>query len=226
MSSTEPPTGPTPPHGDGSTPPPPPPPPPPTGGQYGTPPPPAPGYGSESQYGAPQYGTPPAGGYGQPPAPGYAGARPGELLDRFLARLIDLILVGIVGAIITAILTFGSDSWLLSNLISSIVTTAIYLGYFAFLESSRGQTLGKQIMKLKVVGPDGQSNPTMEQAVRRNIWLGFGILGIVPVLGQLVGGLAELVAIIVIAVGINSDTVRRQHWFDRFASGTQVLKIG
>ncbi|MXG90230.1 RDD family protein [Nocardioides flavescens] len=220
MSSTEPPNGPTPPYGEGSTPPPPPPPPPPpAGGQYGAPPP-APSYGSESQYGAPQYGTPP------PPAPGYGGTQPGELLPRFLARLIDGILVGIVAGVITAILTAASDSWLLNNLVSSILSAAIYLGYFAFLESSRGQTLGKQILKLKVVGPDGHSNPTMEQAVRRNIWAGLGILGVVPILGAIVGGLAQLVAVILIAVGINSDTARRQHWFDKFAGGTQVLKIG
>ena len=45
-------------------------------------------------------------------------------------------------------------------------------------------------MKLKVFGPDGASNPTMEQAVRRNIWTGFGILGVVPIIGALIGGLA------------------------------------
>jgi len=221
MSSTEPPTGPTPPYGEGSTPPPPPPPPP-TGGPYGTPPPPA--YGSGAQYGTPP--PPPTGAYGQPSAPGYAGTQPGELLPRFLARLIDGILVGIVAGIISAVLTAASDSWLLSNLVSSVVTAAIYLGYFAFLESSRGQTLGKQVMKLRVVGPDGHSHPTMEQAVRRNIWAGLGILGVVPILGTIVGGLAQLVAVIVIAVGINSDTARRQHWFDTFAGGTQVLKVG
>ncbi len=29
-----------------------------------------------------------------------------------------------------------------------------------------------------------------------------------------------------IAVGINTDTLRRQAWHDKFAGGTQVLKIG
>ena len=66
----------------------------------------------------------------------------------------------------------------------------------------------------------------MEQAVRRNIWTGFGIAGVVPIIGSLIGGLAELAAVIMIAVNINGDTVRRQHWFDKFAGGTQVLKIG
>ncbi len=77
-------------------------------------------------------------------------------------------------------------------------------------------------MKLKVVGPDGASNPTMEQAVRRNIWIAFGSLGIVvPVVGTILGGLAvDRAPSIMIAVGINGDTgqaaglarqVRRRH---------------
>ena len=53
-----------------------------------------------------------------------------------------------------------------------MITTLISLGYYAYFESNRGATIGKQLMKLKVVGPDGVSNPTMEQAVRRNIFHG------------------------------------------------------
>jgi uncharacterized RDD family membrane protein YckC len=150
--------------------------------------------------------------------------QPGSLLDRFLARFIDGILVGIVVVIINVVLAAASNSWILTNLVSSVVGAVLYLGYFAYLESNRGQTLGKQIMKLKVEGPSG-GNPTMEQAVRRNIWTAFGIAGVVPVIGALIGSLAQLAAVILIAVNINSDP-RRQHWFDKFAGGTQVLKIG
>jgi uncharacterized RDD family membrane protein YckC len=150
--------------------------------------------------------------------------QPGSLLDRFLARFIDGILVGIVVVIINVVLAAASNSWIRTNLVSSVVGAVLYLGYFAYLESNRGQTLGKQIMKLKVEGPSG-GNPTMEQAVRRNIWTAFGIAGVVPVIGALIGSLAQLAAVILIAVNINSDP-RRQHWFDKFAGGTQVLKIG
>ncbi len=59
----------------------------------------------------------------------------------------------------------------------------------------------------------------MEQAVRRNIWYAFGII-------PFVGGLAELASVILIAIGINGDPVNRQHWFDTFAGGTKVIKIG
>jgi uncharacterized RDD family membrane protein YckC len=166
--------------------------------------------------------------------------RPGELLDRFLARLIDGVILGVVYGILFAILgaalirdakvnsdfTVDEGSSVLFYIVFSIVISALQLGYFGYLESSRGQTIGKQIMKLRVYGPDGTSNPTMEQAIRRNIWLAAGFIGVIPVLGTVLSGLGQLVAIILIVVGINGDPVRRQHWFDQFAGGTQVMKIG
>lgn len=178
----------------------------------------------------------------QPPpaAPGpaagpQAGARPGELLDRFLARLIDFVLLAVVNAIIVVAIVIGAfmgdsggfygTSSVAGDIVAAIVSTAIYLAYFGYLESSRGQTVGKMVMKLRTVGPSG-GNPTMEQALRRNIWVGFGIAGVVPVVGPAVGAIAELAAVIMIAVGINNDTVNRQAWHDTFAGGTRVVKVG
>ena len=180
------------------------------------------------------YEPPPA--PNQPPygaAPG--GTRPAELLDRFLARLIDGILTGVVNAIIVSAIVvgammgesggFGVASSFAAGAIAAVLSTAIYLGYYSFMESSRGQTVGKMVMKLRTVGPTGD-NPTFEQAIRRNIWVGFGILGVVPIIGGLVGSIATLVAVIMIAVGINNDTVNRQAWHDHFAGETRVLKVG
>lgn len=224
------------------TPPPPPPQDPASQGPPAQQPPPPPV--GQPSYGQPSYGQPAQGQpiygqqqYGAPAPGGVPGAgRPGELLDRFLARLIDGILLAVVNAVIvTAIVVgtvmgesggygFGTGTTFAVSAVSAILTTVIYLGYFAFMEASRGQTVGKMIMKLRTVGPAG-GNPTVEQAVRRNIWAGLSILGIVPFLGIL-GSLAQLVAMIMIAVGINSDPVNRQAWHDKFAGGTQVLKIG
>lgn len=160
--------------------------------------------------------------------------RPGELLDRFVARLVDLILVGVVSGIINAVLLvtvlglngsgFGMSGSFAYGAISAVITTVIYLGYFSYMESSQGKTLGKMIMKLRVVGPSG-GKPTMEEAAKRNIWLGLPILGIIPILGGLVAFAGEIAAIIMCAVGISNDPQRR-HWFDNFAGGTQVLKEG
>ncbi len=175
-----------------------------------------------------------------PPAPGfepYGGApaaRPGELLERFGARLIDYILLAVVNGIIVSVIVvgavmganggfYGASTWAASA-VSALLTTAISLGYFVYLESSRGQTVGKMLLKLKTVGPTG-ANPTMEQALRRNVWMAAGFLGVLPVVGVL-GGLAELVAVIMIAVGINGDPVNRQAWHDHFAGETRVVKVG
>ena len=161
---------------------------------------------------------PPAGGpAGAVPGAAYGPGQPGNLLDRFLARLIDGIIVGIVYAIIYAVLQAGTSYWT-AVFVSGIVAAVLYIGYFAYFESSRGQTIGKQVMKLRTVGPDGQSNPTTNEAVKRNIWYLFDI---VPCIGPL----AVLVSVILIAVNINSDP-QRQHLFDRFAGGTKVLKVG
>src|SRR4051794_36786898 len=213
------------------------PPPPPTGGSYAAPPPPPPPGGS---YAPPPQQPPVApGGYAAPsgygaPPPGATGPRPGELLDRFIARFVDLVIVGIANAIITAVLivglfsmnagSFGFGGSFAAGAISAVITTAIYLGYFGLMESSQGKTVGKMIMKLHVEGASG-GKPTLEEAVKRNIWLGLPLLGIVPILGGLVAAVGELVAIIMIAVGINNDPVRRQPWTDKFA-GTQVIKEG
>jgi uncharacterized RDD family membrane protein YckC len=176
--------------------------------------------------------APGAGGFPPPHQPGTP--RSGELVDRFLARLIDGVGLGIVYGILYAVLgslflngtSYSTGEWLLFYLFFSVITTVISLGYYAYFESNQGATFGKQLMKLKVVGPDGVSNPTMEQAVRRNIFLAFSLASIVPIVGSLIGGLASLVSVIMIAAGINNDTVARQAWHDKFAGGTRVLKVG
>lgn len=180
---------------------------------------------------------PPASPYGAPAPPPPAaptGPRPGELLDRFLARLIDYVILIVVAAIINTVLLVGvfglrggalgmGGSFTFAAL-SAVITTVIYLGYFAFMESNSGKTVGKMAMKLRVEGENG-GKPTLEQAVKRNIWMALPLLGVVPIVGGLIGGLGELVAVILIAVGINNDPVRRQPWTDKFAS-TQVIKEG
>lgn len=179
---------------------------------------------------------PPPGPYGGAPPPSSGppgGTRPAELLDRFLARLIDgvgfmvifLILGVVFGAIFYSGLTNTFGERLLYNLFLQVFAVAIYLGYYGYLESTRGATIGKQVMKLKVLGPDGESNPTVQQAVMRNSWYALGLIGIIPFLG-IIGSLAQLGVVIAIAVTINSDTVSRQGIHDKFAGGTRVVKIG
>ena len=209
--------------------------PPPEGGSYQPPPPPPEG---QSPGGQPGYGQAPAAqpgygpGYGAPP-PGVG--QPADLLVRFLARLIDGVLLAVVnfvliGAVVVAAIT-GGDSGVAPNgetsfaasAIYAILTTAITLGYFALLESKRGQTIGKMALKLQTQGPDGR-HPTMQEALKRNAFLAIGLLGIIPFLG-FIASLATLAAYIAIAVTISSSPTR-QGWHDNFAGGTRVVKIG
>ena len=81
-------------------------------------------------------------------------------------------------------------------------------------------------MKLKTFGPDGRATRPWTRPSRRNIWVAFGIISIVPFVGWWLGGLVELGCGDPDPIGINGDPVKRQHWFDKFAGGTQVMKIG
>lgn len=209
---------------------------------------------SAPQPSAPQYAPPPAaptqapGGYPPPPPSGYAAApqmggvpsqagQPADLMTRFLARLIDYVILFVVNAVVVTVIVIGAimgDSAgfggfgagnFAASAVSSILVALIYLAYFSFLESSRGQTIGKMALKLKVQGPGG-GNPTMAEAVKRNAWTALGILGIVPVIGGLAGALLQLAAVIYIAVTINNNVATRQGWHDEFAGGTRVVKVG
>ena len=185
--------------------------------------------------------SPPPGSPTPPPAGGFPGGqpagvpRPGELLNRFLARLIDHVILGVVFVpiyfILSAIIYSGFSNsfgeYFIFYTLQAILQAAIFLGYFAFLESSRGQTVGKMILKLRTYGPDGVSNPTMQQAVKRNIYAALGVLSIIPFIGWFfLGWAAPLAAVIFIAITLNSDQPKHQGWHDKFAGGTQVMQIG
>jgi uncharacterized RDD family membrane protein YckC len=210
-----------------------PPPPPPTAAEQPAPAQPGPGQAGPGQPFADQPMQPMAQpGYGTPSGVG----QPADLLMRFLARFIDWILVGIVNAIITTVLVvgifglngngfgFSTGAGFAASAVTSVISAALYLGYFTLMESRNGQTVGKMLLKLQTQGPDG-GTPTTEESLRRNAWTGLAILGIVPVIGSLVGSLAELAAMIAIAVTINGSPTR-QGWHDTFAGGTKVVKIG
>lgn len=185
-----------------------------------------PGYG----YAAP----PPPMGQQTPPGVG----QPADLMPRFLARLIDYVILFVVNMVLVffivagvllgsggGMMGFGSGTNFVVSLITSLLTAAIALGYFALLESSRGQTVGKMALKLETRGPDG-GRPTMEQALRRNAFTALGVLGIIPIFGGFLAFAAQLAAVIAIAVTINNNRMTRRGWHDDFAGGTIVVKVG
>jgi uncharacterized RDD family membrane protein YckC len=131
--------------------------------------------------------------------------------------------VGIISGVL-GLAAFGMgmrSSWAASA-VGTLLSTAIAVGYYSFMESSRGQTIGKMVLGLKVQNLEGQ-NPTMEQALKRNAYFAISLIGILPLLGGFIAGLASLAAVIYIAVTINNDTQWRRGWHDQFA-GTWVSK--
>lgn len=155
-----------------------------------------------------------------------ADAQGADIGIRFVARLIDHVILSIALFVIIVPLVIGAmfsdfdsnpltSSFSLGSIVSGVVAAAIVIGYFAYLESSRGQTIGKMLLKLRTVGPDG-GNPTFEQAVKRNLWYA---LGIFPILG----GLAQLAAAVYIAMTV-SNSPTNQGWHDEFAATTRVVK--
>jgi uncharacterized RDD family membrane protein YckC len=150
------------------------------------------------------YGEP--GGY---PPPG--GQEPGGLGVRFGARLVDGIIVNVVAFVIAFAIASLNNYW-----VTGLFSGLLMFIYFVAFESTQGWTPGKRLLGLSVHGPGGAPKPDLQQAAIRNVWT---LLNIVP----FIGGLLTLVAVIVIAVTINSSPTK-QGKHDELAGGTQVVK--
>lgn len=144
-----------------------------------------------------------------PSAHGYV--QPGGLGARFVARLVDGIIVGIIALLLTLLVADVSNV-LVTGLFSGLLTFA----YFVAFEVTKGWTPAKKMLGMAVTAPGGAGLPTLQQSAIRNA---FTLLNIIP----FVGGLLALIAYIVIAVTIsNSPTKQGKH--DELAGGTQVIK--
>ncbi|MFI9831970.1 RDD family protein [Streptomyces sp. NPDC051913] len=159
-----------------------------SGSPYGSQPPPEAGdpyggspYGGGDPYGGGGYG---AGGYGAGgyPSDPLAGMPP--LADsgrRTLARIIDLILVGIVVALLTW--GFGVNEYDVNadkveygkSFAQSLVAALLYIGYDTFMITKSGQTLGKKWLKMRVANLDNGSTPSVQTALVRSLvlWIPF-----------------------------------------------------
>ncbi|MEU6823692.1 RDD family protein [Streptomyces atriruber] len=160
------------------------------GSPYGAPPPgsgpPPPGDGGGSPYGAP---PPPYGGdpYGGGPG-GYGGQDPlagmPPLADggkRVLARIIDMILVGIVVGLLSWL--FGTAEYDIDpdkvntgkSFGQSLLAAVLYIAYDSFMISKTGQTLGKKWLGMRVANLNDGATPTLQTALARAavLWLPF-----------------------------------------------------
>ncbi|GGW35712.1 hypothetical protein GCM10010503_09310 [Streptomyces lucensis JCM 4490] len=168
-------------------------PPPPGGGQ-----PPPPGGGQQPPpYGGQQ--PPPAGGspYGSPYGDGPygagagAGGHPGDPLAgmppladsgrRTLARIVDMILVGIVVWLLTW--AFGVREYNINgdrvevgrSFAQSLIAAVLYVAYDTILISRSGQTLGKKWLGMRVANLENGATPSAQTSLLRALvlWLPF-----------------------------------------------------
>ena len=154
---------------------------------------------------------PQPGPYGEPGGYPPPGGQPGGVGLRFAARLIEGIIVNIVAFVIELAIGALSNYW-----VTGLFSGLLMFIYFVAFETTQGWTPGKKLLGLSVHGPGGTPKPTAQQSAIRNVWT---LLNIVP----FIGGLLTLIAVIVVAVTINSSPTK-QGKHDELAGGTQVVK--
>ncbi|MGH4032755.1 RDD family protein [Actinomycetota bacterium Odt1-20B] len=155
-------------------------PPPGAGGAGGTPPPPPPSYGGGPYGSGDPYGSPGGpGGYGADPL---AGMPPlADSGKRVLARLVDMILVGIVVGLLSW--AFGTNEYDIDpdkveygkSFGQSLLAAVLYIAYDSFMISRTGQTLGKKWLGMRVANLNDGATPTLQTALVRSavLWLPF-----------------------------------------------------
>ncbi|MET7692400.1 RDD family protein [Streptomyces sp. NPDC005483] len=147
-------------------------------------PPPSEGSGSPYSTPPPPYGGTPPGGdpYGGGPTDPLAGMPPlAPSGRRTLARIIDMILVGIVVWLITW--GFGVSEYDVSSdnmqvgksLAQSALAAVLYIAYDTVLISRSGQTLGKKWLDMRVANLENGSTPSVQTTLTRSavLWIPF-----------------------------------------------------
>ena len=173
--------------------------------------------------------------------PGAPGPIP-EWWERFVARIIDGVIFGVIFGVIAAISTAifvssiaydvntgqitGASTAVLATVLPALVGGLLYAAYDVVMHSRNGQTLGKIVMKTRLVAADG-SKPDQTTLIKRAlIYPGvialYGLLGFLGVIGSILG-LAVAVFTLVDAIFILTDTPLRRALHDKWTN-TIVVK--
>ena len=123
-----------------------------------------------------------------------------DFVTRLLAALIDGVILGVANAVLVQGLGRLFLPWLWW-----ILWVVLFFGYYMYFWTKSGQTIGKQVLKIKVVTTDGQLLDYQKAAIR--------------VVGYWVSSLA---------LGLGFLWVlwdpQQQGWHDKIA-GTYVVKV-
>ncbi|MEY9991689.1 putative RDD family membrane protein YckC [Streptomyces sp. V4I8] len=155
-----------------------------SGSPYGDQPPyggqPPPSYGG-GPYGGGPYGGDPYGGGGHPADP-LAGMPPlADSGKRTLARIIDMILVGVVVWLLTwgfGVTEYDMDTDQVEygkSFVQSLVAAVLFIGYDTIMTARTGQTLGKKLLNMRVANLDNGATPSVQASLIRAavLWIPF-----------------------------------------------------
>ncbi|MGH2513836.1 MAG: RDD family protein [Candidatus Limnocylindrales bacterium] len=195
--------------------------------------------GSTGGQGAP---TGPASGWSAPPPPP---AQPGpkgfvyaDVPNRAIAYIIDAIIIGIVGLLVTIILaaiglnatsgsaflnTFSYNP--IVSIIIAIISLAISGAYFVYTWTKRRATIGMQVLGMQIGDAGTGATLTQDQAIKRWIALGAPFtlaqaFNPFPLLGILISIAALAWFIYLVYTTYSSPT--KQGWHDIFAHSMVV----
>ena len=129
--------------------------------------------------------------------------------SRIVAGVIDLVVIVAIGVVMTVLFgdTESEDGGFEASLsgVPFLIYVLLSFAYYFVLENTRGQTLGKMVMGLKVVSTVGPLTP--------------GKVAIRTLLRIVDGFLFYLVAVIAIAVSSNHQRI------GDMAAGTNVVRV-
>jgi uncharacterized RDD family membrane protein YckC len=91
---------------------------------------------------------------------------PASLGKRFIALIIDSLIIWVVADVLARLLGVKPDGLQVISIEYELITVGFALVYAGYFLSTSGQTLGKKLLSIKVVTADG-SNPTLVNAVLR-----------------------------------------------------------
>lgn len=175
---------------------------------------------------------------------GPGGVSLADIPNRIIAIVIDFIILGLIGFVVSAVLggifvetrtenvlgipiTVTGPS-MIAQLLTAAVLVAISAAYFIYMWTRmNGATVGMQVLKLQVRDAASGGQVTQDQAIRRWLFLGgpqaLGFLYVLPAIGILVS-LAVLGYYIYLLVTTAQDPQRRG-LHDKQAN-TVVAKVG
>lgn len=132
-------------------------------------------------------------------------ARYGGFFERLIAYIVDAIIISVVASVLYSpgFLTESGALDALSGLLGFVWT----VGYPIYFWANTGQTIGKKLLGLKVVGPDG----------------GTGGIGYGPAVMRLIGYFVSGFVFYLGFLWIIWDSTK-QGWHDKIAN-THVIKV-